>query len=92
MQEPSGTMYPDYVFDDKYNLMSLADFSKFIKKEKHLPNIPTAVEFKKENKGLAVSDMLLKLLRTQEEQALYIVQLHEQNELLKKQIELLSKK
>jgi hypothetical protein len=84
--------YPDYVFDDKYNLMSLADFSKFIKREKHLPHIPTAIDFKKENKGLAVSDMLLKLLRTQEEQALYIVQLHEQNELLKKQIELLQKK
>ena len=47
---------------------------------------------KKENKELAVSDMLLKLLKTQEEQALYIVQLHEQNDLLKKQIELLSKK
>jgi hypothetical protein len=73
-------------------MLSLADFSKFIKKEKHLPNIPTAIDFKKENKGLAVSDMLLKLLRTQEEQALYIVQLHEQNELLKKQIELLQKK
>lgn len=72
--------------------MSLADFIKFIKKEKHLPNIPTAVEVKKENKGLAVSDMLLKMLRTQEEQALYIVQLHEQNELLKKQIEVLSKR
>ncbi len=57
-----------------------------------MPNIPTAIDFKKENKGLAVSDMLLKLLRTQEEQALYIVQLHEQNEILKKQVELLLKK
>jgi hypothetical protein len=94
VQEPldNDNKYPDYVFDDKYNLMSLKDFSKFIKKEKHLPNIPTAIDFKKENKGLAVSDMLLKLLRTQEEQALYIVQLHEQNELLKKQVELLLKK
>ena len=35
VQEPlsnDGKSYPDYVFDDKYNLMSLADFSSFIKK------------------------------------------------------------
>lgn len=92
VQQPlsgSGYSFPDYVFDEKYNLMSLAEFSKFIKKEKHLPGIQTAKDFTKENKGLAVSDMLLKLLKTQEEQALYIVQLYEQNELLKKEIGLL---
>ncbi len=38
------TGWCDYVFEDNYDLMSLDSVSKFILKNKHLPNIPSAIE------------------------------------------------
>jgi hypothetical protein len=34
----------DYVFSDNYTLMSLADLEKSIRKDKHLPGLPSAKE------------------------------------------------
>jgi hypothetical protein len=81
--------WPDYVFDKKYKLKSIDKYKEEILKEKHLPDMPTITEVEKE--GVNVSQMLTKLLKTQEEQALYIIQLNEQNKKLQKEVELLKK-
>ena len=43
--------WPDYVFDNKYKLPSLTDIEKFIKQYKHLPNVPSAEEVKKDRRA-----------------------------------------
>ena len=64
---------PDYVFDPVYDLMPLEDLEAFIKKERHLPNVPSAGEVA-EN-GLNVSEMQLRLLEKVEELTLYTIEL-----------------
>lgn len=46
--------WPDYVFDKKYKLPSLAHVEKYINENKHLPNIPSAAEVEKN--GIEVGD------------------------------------
>ena len=64
---------PDYVFQEDYNLMSLADLAAFIKQEKHLPNIPSATEVNTTGQ-LNMSEMQLKLLEKVEELTLYTLE------------------
>jgi hypothetical protein len=63
---------PDYVFEPEYRLMPVADLEKFLAREKHLPNVPSASEIKE--KGLSLSDFQMKLLEKIEELTLYTVQ------------------
>ena len=63
---------PDYVFEPTYKLMRIEELEKFIRKEKHLPNIPQATEIKE--KGLNLSEFQMKLLEKIEELTLYTVQ------------------
>lgn len=81
--------WPDYVFDEKYEFLTIPELKDFTEKEKHLPNMPTAENVEKD--GVNLSEMVAKLLKSQEEQTKYIIQLYEQNLLLKKEIELLKK-
>ncbi len=83
-----GTWF-DHVFDKKYKLMSIEELQEFTKREKHLPDMPTSTDVEKN--GINTSEMIGKLLKTQEEQAQYIFQLNEQNKELKKEIEKLQK-
>lgn len=68
-----GLNVPDYVFAPDYALMPLSDMAAFIAEHSHLPHIPSATDVKAH--GLDVVDMQLALLRTVEEQALYILEL-----------------
>ena len=43
--------WPDYVFSDDYDLMTLSDLEQSIKENKHLPGIPSAVDV--EENGIA---------------------------------------
>ena len=72
----------DYVFEDNYNLLTLDEVSDFIKANKHLPEVPSAAEFK-EN-GYKVGEMDDLLLRKIEELTLYIIELNNELEKLKK--------
>lgn len=81
--------FPDYVFDEKYNLMSLDKLDQYIGINKHLPNIPSAKEIE-ENGGVELGKMNIKLVEKVEELTLYIIdlnkrlkQIEEENELLK---------
>jgi hypothetical protein len=73
----------DYVFDQTYRLMPLLQVSHYIKENKHLPNIPSATEI--QSKGWVVGEMSNKLLEKIEELTLYMIQLKDENEELKKE-------
>lgn len=71
---------PDYVFEDDYDLISLEEIEAFIKDNKHLPGIPSAVEV--EDKGLNAGEMQAKLLEKVEELTLYAIELKKENKIL----------
>jgi len=66
------TVWPDYVFDPKYNLLPLTDLEKFIAEHKHLPDVPGASELKEE---MDLHEMNLTLLKKVEELTLYVIEL-----------------
>jgi hypothetical protein len=69
--KPQGE-WPDYVFEKGYPMLSLPDLEKFILKNKHLPNVPSAAEVKKE--GLDLGETSAKLLQKIEELTLYLIE------------------
>jgi hypothetical protein len=76
--------WPDYVFGDGYKLPSLAELEAFIKKNKHLPDVPSAKEV--EANGLDLGDNQAMLLKKIEELTLYVIEQQKQIEQLKKEI------
>lgn len=64
-------VWADYVFDENYNLMSLYSLEEYLKKNKHLPNVPSETEVIKN--GIDVAKMDAILLRKIEELTLYII-------------------
>ncbi len=70
----------DYVFYDDYDLKSLSEVESYIDKHNHLPDLPSAAEFK-EN-GYNVGEMDDLLLRKIEELTLYLI---EQQKIIDKQ-------
>jgi hypothetical protein len=76
---PDGTAFPDYVFETNYSLMSLNDLENYINANKHLPNIPSALEVGVS--GFGVAEMQIKQMEKIEELTLYII---EQNKKLSK--------
>ena len=74
--------WPDYVFADNYKLRPLSEVKKFISENKHLPNIPAAAEVEKN--GIQLGDMSKRLMEKVEELTLYVIQLQEQVDELKK--------
>ena len=76
----------DWVFEDDYNLRTLEEVESFIQTNKHLPEIPSAEEFKKND--MDVAEMNNKLLQKVEELTLYII---DQNKRIKKLEEELNK-
>ena len=76
--------WSDYVFDEDYDLMSLSEVESFIKENKHLPDVPSAKEVKKD--GLDVAEMNATLLKKVEELTLHIIELEKKvNELQNEQ-------
>ena len=78
-----NTNWPDYVFEDKYGLLSLASLEKYIKENKHLPGVPTATEVLKEGIDLGTNQTIL--LQKVEELTLYIIEQNKRIEALEKQ-------
>jgi hypothetical protein len=88
---------PDYVFNEDYKLITLAEIKDYITKNHHLPEIPSAVQMEKE--GLKLGDMNIKLLKKVEELTLYLIEKDQQlieqkkvNQSLQQQIDKLAKK
>lgn len=78
------TGWSDYVFDKNYKLNSLEEVEKFIQKNKHLPNIPSAKEV--EEKGLRVGDVQKRMMEKIEELTLYIIEANKKIEKLEQLI------
>lgn len=74
--------WADYVFDENYNLATLEEVETFIKKHKHLPEIPSEKEVL-EN-GVSLGEMNQLLLQKVEELTLYVIDLKKEIEELKK--------
>lgn len=74
------TGWADFVFDDDYNLLPLAELEKHIRIHRSLPDVPTRKEV--EENGADVGDMQAKLLQKIEELTLYVVALHRRIEQL----------
>jgi len=72
----SSSDWADYVFADNYNLKSLDEVAQFIKKHKHLPNVPSAEEVVEA--GIDVAKMDAKLLEKIEELTLYMIDMNKQ--------------
>lgn len=72
--------WPDYVFEEDYEIMSLNELSEFITTEKHLPHVPSEKEVK-EN-GVDLLEMDAAILKSVEELYLYTLELHDENQQL----------
>lgn len=80
---------PDYVFEPDYELRTLQETKEYISENKHLPEIPSATEIG-EN-GIDLGDMNMRLLKKIEELTLYQIQLMEEMEAMKKELQELKK-
>lgn len=84
------TAWADFVFHPDYNLPALSEVEKFVKTNRHLPDIPSAAEVEKE--GLDLGEMNKKLLQKVEELTLYLIDIKKEINQLKEQNELLNVK
>jgi len=82
--------WPDYVFNDDYDLMSLEELEKSIQKNNHLPGIPAASDI--EENGLHLGNMQKLVIEKLEELTLYTIEQGKMIEELKKEIEMLKAK
>lgn len=73
--------WPDYVFDEGYQLMPLSELQTFIQTNNHLPNVPSACEM--EEQGINVAKSNVMLMEKVEELTLYMLQMKEQLEVQK---------
>jgi len=62
----------DWVFEEDYELKPLLEVEQYIKENKHLPEIPSADDFRKND--MKVSEMTNKLLQKIEELTLYTIE------------------
>ncbi len=80
------TMCPDskWILKRTYKLQSLFEIEDFVKKNRHLPNIPSSTDVIKN--GIELGDMQVKLLQKIEELTLHLIELKKENEEIKKLI------
>jgi hypothetical protein len=79
-----GTDWADYVFEPEYNLMPLENVEAFTKENKHLPNVPSAIEMV-EN-GLDVSQSSKMFMEKIEELTLYLIEMNKEIKSLKGEV------
>ncbi len=78
------TGWADYVFADDYNLKPLSEVEFFIKKNKHLPDVPSAKEV--ESQGIELGDISRIQQEKIEELTLYLIKQQKQIDELKNQV------
>ncbi len=77
---PNTSAWADYVFDADYPLLDLQKVEAFIKKEGHLPEVPSASEIVQN--GINVGEIEATLLKKVEELWLHLIELNEKNKAL----------
>lgn len=68
----SAANWPDYVFAEDYDLMSLDELEASVRANRHLPGIPKAAVV--ESGGISVGDMQRRMMEKIEELTLYVLQ------------------
>jgi hypothetical protein len=86
----NGSAFPDYVFDPSYKLPTLEETEKYVKENRHLPEVPSAAEIEKE--GMSLNGMNVILLKKVEELTLHLIDMKKENSELKTRIDKLEKK
>lgn len=81
--------WPDFVFEEGYELLSLSDIEEFIKKHHHLPNIPSEAQVSEE--GFNVGGMNARLLQKIEELTLHMIEMNKKFEKLNGEVQDLRK-
>lgn len=76
--------WPDDVFETNYKLISISNLEKFILQNKHLPDVPTATELKKN--GVNTTEMLQIQMKKIEELTLMLIQQNKEIEILKNKV------
>lgn len=71
----ASSNWPDYVFEDGYNLKPLSEVDNYIKVHNHLPNVPSAKEV--EEKGISLGEMQKIHMEKIEELTLYVIELED---------------
>lgn len=79
----TNTPTADFVFEDNYNLPTLASIEEHIKEKKHLPEIAPAKEMEKN--GVNIGNFQIQLLQKIEELTLYTIQQEKEIEQLRKE-------
>jgi len=83
------TFWADFVFDKSYKLRSLNEVAKYIKLNKHLPDVPSTAEVTQQGIDLANTQAIL--LQKIEELTLYVIEQNKKIERLNKKVRQLSK-
>ena len=84
MKYENASQWSDKVFEKNYSLLDLKEVERFIAKNKHLPNVPSATDVVKN--GVAMDEMVSKLLEKVEELTLYSIQQQKEIDVLKKRV------
>lgn len=87
---PGNPCAPDYVFEPDYALMPLAELDAYVKREKHLPGVPSETEVR--NNGVRLREHQRVLLEKIEELTLYTLQQEKRIAKLEQQIAKLAKR
>lgn len=82
-----ATNWPDYVFDDDYEITSLPEIKSFIDQNRHLPEMPSASTVEKE--GVDVGQMNALLLKKIEELTLHLIHKDQQINNLEKRMKVI---
>lgn len=82
--ERNSAAWPDYVFNDTYELAPLSEVEQFIQENNHLKDVPSAQTVEKE--GYSVSALDEVLLKKVEELTLYLIAQQKEIDALKKEL------
>lgn len=80
---------PDYVFDPTYELPTLSSIEEYVKKHRHLPEIPSASDIQKD--GVHLTEMNFALLKKVEELTLHLIEKEKKIERQEERLENLEK-
>ena len=80
----------DFVFEDGYKLMPLNELEKFVKQNKHLPEIAPAKEM--QEKGSDLGGLTVQLLQKIEELTLHAIEQNKEINFLKEKMRKLEQK
>lgn len=85
MKYSHENQWADRVFEQNYRLRPLKEVAEYVAQYKHLPGVPSATEVVKN--GVAMDEMVAKLLEKVEELTLYTIQQQKEIDALKKRLD-----